>query len=105
METNENIEMTENMEVNEPVEVTENDEMVEPMEREMEIEESPEDKLMGLTAEVNQMKWMIEENIRLIAEGDDVEGRTFLKKHLESDVRKKEAQIAKLQESIGIQEG
>ena len=74
----------------------------EPME---ENEENIYDKLMGLEAEVNQMKWMIEENIRLIAEGDDVEGRTFLKAHLENEVRKKEAEIKNLQESINTQEG
>ena len=66
-------------------------EMMDPiMEEEMEeMEENIFDKIAGLTAEVNQMKWMIEENIRLIAEGDDVEGRTFLKTHLENEVRKK----------------
>ena len=69
----------------------------EPME---ENEENIYDKLMGLEAEVNQMKWMIEENIRLIAEGDDVEGRTFLKAHLENEVRKKEAEIKKLNSQI-----
>lgn len=63
-------------------------------------EEDIYDKLMGLEAEVNQMKWMIEENIRLIAEGDDVEGRTFLKAHLENEVRKKEAEIKKLNNQI-----
>lgn len=81
-------------------------EMNENMELEFEMEEeSVEDKIMGIEAEVNQMKWMIDENIRLIAEGDDVEGRTFLKKHLESEVRKKEVQLKKLQESINTQEG
>ena len=81
-------------------------EMNENMELEFEMEEeSVEDKIMGIEAEVNQMKWMIDENTRLIAEGDDVEGRTFLKKHLESEVRKKEAQLKKLQESINTQEG
>jgi hypothetical protein len=69
------------------------------------IEENIYDKLIGLEAEVNQMKWMIEENIRLIAEGDDVEGRTFLKAHLENEVRKKEAEIKKLQVNINTQEG
>lgn len=63
-------------------------------------EENIYDKLMSLEAEVNQMKWMIEENIRLIAEGDDVEGRTFLKRHLELEVKKKEAQIKKLNSQI-----
>ena len=70
------------------------------MELEIEMEESAEDRIFGLEAEVNQMKWMINENIRLIAEGDDVEGRTFLKSHLEKEVRKKVAEIAKLQASI-----
>jgi len=76
-------------------------EMNENMELEFEMEEeSVEDKIMGIEAEVNQMKWMIDENIRLIAEGDDVEGRTFLKSHLEKEVRKKKAEIAKLQSQI-----
>lgn len=65
------------------------------MEIEME-EESVFDKIAGITAEVNQMEWMIEENIRLIAEGDDVEGRTFLKQHLEMEVLKKKTEIAEL---------
>jgi hypothetical protein len=63
-------------------------------------EENIYDKLMSLEAEVNQMKWMIEENIRLIAEGDDIEGRTFLKRHLELEVKKKEAEIKKLNSQI-----
>ena len=71
----------------------------EEMERE---EESAFDKLSGLTAEVNQMKAMIQENIRLIAEGDDVEGREFLKQHLELEVMKKEAEIAKIKKQIGV---
>ena len=75
------------------------------MEFEMEMEQDPEDRIFGLEAEIKQMEWMIEENVRLIAEGDDVEGRTFLKSHLEKEVRKKEAEIAKLKESIGTQEG
>lgn len=79
-------------------------EMMNPI-MEEEMEENIFDKIAGLTAEVNQMKWMIEENIRLIAEGDDVEGRTFLKTHLENEVRKKEAQLKNLQESINTQEG
>lgn len=66
----------------------------------MEMEENVFDKIAGLTAEVNQMERMIEENIRLIAEGDDVEGRTFLKGHLELEVRKKKAEIAKLEKEI-----
>lgn len=67
--------------------------ILEPEER----EENPIDRLMGLKAEVNQMKAMIAENIKLIAEGDDVEGREFLKSHLEMEVLKKEREIAKLE--------
>ena len=63
-------------------------------------EESVFDKIQGLQAEVNQMERMIEENIRLIAEGDDVEGRTYLKGHLEMEVRKKKAEITKLNQSL-----
>ena len=63
-------------------------------------EESAEDRIFGLEAEVNQMKWMIDENIRLIAEGDDVEGRTFLKSHLEKEVRKKETELKTLKSKI-----
>ena len=75
--------------------------MVEEMILEPEVrEESPIDRLMGLKAEVNQMKAMIAENIRLIAEGDDVEGREFLKSHLEMEVLKKEKEINTLQEQI-----
>ena len=66
----------------------------------LEPEESPIDRLMGLKAEVNQMKAMIAENIRLIAEGDDVEGRESLKSHLEMEVLKKEKEITTLQEQI-----
>ena len=61
------------------------------------IEEAVYDKISGLTAEVNQMERMIEENIRLIAEGDDIEGRTYLKQHLEVEVRGKRAEIARLE--------
>ena len=64
------------------------------------MEESVYDKLIGLKAEVNQMERMIEENIRLIAEGDDVEGRTYLKQHLENEVRKKKAEIIKLENNL-----
>ena len=64
------------------------------------IEESVFDKFIGLKAEVNQMERMIEENIRLIAEGDDVEGRTYLKQHLENEVRKKKAEIIKLEANL-----
>jgi hypothetical protein len=74
--------------------ILENIEMEEP------IEESVFDKISGLTAEANQMERMIEENIRLIAEGDDVEGRTYLKQHLEAEVRKKRAEIARLESQI-----
>ena len=75
--------------------------MVEEMILEPEVrEESPIDRLVGLKAEVNQMKAMIAENIRLIAEGDDVEGREFLKFHLEMEVLKKEQEINTLQEQI-----
>lgn len=70
--------------------------ILEPEER----EENPIDRLTGLKAEVNQMKAMIAENIRLIAEGDDVEGREFLKSHLEMEVLKKEKEIAKLEAQI-----
>lgn len=65
-----------------------------------EIEESVYDKIASIEAEVNQMKRMIEENIRLIAEGDDVEGRTYLKQHLENEVRKKSAELESLKSSI-----
>jgi hypothetical protein len=76
--------------------------MEELLELEMEetMEEDPIDKMIGLKAEVNQMKAMIAENIRLIAEGDDVEGREFLKSHLEMEVLKKEREIAKLEALI-----
>ena len=67
---------------------------------EMEVEESIDDKIAGLTAEINQMEWMIEENVRLIAEGDDVEGRTYLKAHLENEFRNKKDEIAQLESSI-----
>ena len=76
-------------------EIMENVEM-----EEMEVEESIYDKVAGLTAEVNQMERMIEENIRLIAEGDDVEGRTFLKQHLENEVYKKKAEIEQLKSQM-----
>jgi hypothetical protein len=72
----------------------------EEMNMEMEHVETPEDKIEGLTAEVNQMKRMIEENIRKIAEGDDVEGRKFLKGHLEAEVAKKTKEIAELKAQI-----
>ena len=63
-------------------------------------EESVYDKINGLTAEINQMERMIEENIRLINEGDDVEGRTYLKRHLENEVSKKKAELARLESQI-----
>lgn len=67
-------------------------------------EENVFDKLIGLKAEVNQMEAMIAENIRLIAEGDDVEGREFLKSHLEMEVKKKKAEIKKIEASIAEEE-
>jgi hypothetical protein len=67
-------------------------------------EENMFDKLIGLKAEVNQMEAMIAENIRLIAEGDDVEGREFLKSHLEMEVKKKKAEIKKIEASIAEEE-
>ena len=70
------------------------------MENILEFEESVYDRIEGLTAEVNQMERMIEENIRLIAEGDDVEGRTYLKSHLEIEVKKKKAEIEKLKSQM-----
>ena len=75
-------------------------EMMENIEIEETIEESVFDKISGLIAEANQMERMIEENIRLIAEGDDVEGRTYLKQHLEMEVRKKRAEITRLESQI-----
>ena len=63
-------------------------------------EESIYDKISGLTAEKEQMERMIAENIRLIAEGDDVEGRTYLKNHLEIEVKKKAAEIEKLNSEL-----
>lgn len=73
---------------------------MENIEMEETIEESVFDKISGLTAEVNQMERMIEENVRLIAEGDDVEGRTYLKHHLEIEVKKKKAEIADLENQM-----
>ena len=73
------------------------DEIIDQIEME---EESIYDKIGGLAAEVNQMERMIEENIRLIAEGDDVEGREFLKSHLEIEILKKKAELKKLQSEI-----
>lgn len=58
------------------------------------------DRLISLKAEVNQMERMIEENIRLIAEGDDIEGRTYLKCHLENEVLKKKIEISKLESQM-----
>ena len=63
-------------------------------------EETISDKINGLMAEVNQMERMIEENIRMIAEGDDVEGRKYLKKHLENEVSKKKLEIAELEKQL-----
>ena len=66
-------------------------------------EESVFDKIFGMAVEINQMKAMIEENVRLIAEGDDVEGRKYLKAHLENEVMKKTALIEKLKKENGIE--
>lgn len=77
------------------------DEMIEKLEEEMIIEEeTPFERIEGLMAEIQQMERMIEENIRKIAEGDDVEGRTFLKKHLENEVYKKNKEVEKLQSQL-----
>lgn len=65
-----------------------------------EIEESVFDRIAGLEVEINQMKRMIEENIRLIGKGDDVEGRTYLKQHLENEVRKKSEELTQLKSEI-----
>lgn len=65
-----------------------------------EIEESVFDRIAGLEVEINQMKRMIEENIRLIGEGDDIEGRTYLKQHLENEVRKKSEELTQLKSEI-----
>lgn len=66
----------------------------------LEIEESVYDRISGLRDQVNQMERMIEENTRLIAEGDDVQGRTYLKSHLENEVRKMRAEIAQLESQL-----
>lgn len=63
-------------------------------------EENIYDKINGLMSEINQMEAMIEENTRLIAEGDDVEGRQFLKSHLEIEVKKKKFELENLQKEI-----
>lgn len=63
-------------------------------------EEDPVQRLPGLQAEVNQMKAMIKENERLIAEGDDVEGRTSLKEHLEAEVLVKSLEIKRIKKQI-----
>lgn len=77
------------------------DEMIERLEEEMIIEEeTPFERIEGLMAEIQQMERMIEENIRKIAEGDDVEGRTYLKKHLENEVYKKNKEVEKLQSQL-----
>lgn len=65
-----------------------------------EIEESVFDRIAGLEVEINQMKRMIEENIRLIGEGDDIEGRTYLKQHLKNEVRKKSEELTQLKSEI-----
>lgn len=70
------------------------------MEEEMLIPEMPKetinDRIFGLEAEKKQMLAMIEENIRLIAEGDDVEGRTYLKAHLERSVKNIDEELNRL---------
>jgi hypothetical protein len=77
------------------------DEMIERLEEEMTVEEeTPFERIEGLMAEIQQMERMIEENIRKIAEGDDVEGRTYLKKHLENEVYKKNKEVEKLQSQL-----
>lgn len=63
-------------------------------------EESVYDKINNLTAEINQMEWMIEENVRLIAEGDDVGGRTYLMHHLENEVSKKKVELTNLESQM-----
>lgn len=63
-------------------------------------EESTESKLFGKIAERDQMQRMIEENIRKIAEGDDVEGRTKLKLYLELEVSKRNKEIEELQAQL-----
>lgn len=63
-------------------------------------EESIYDKIGGLMAEINQMERMIDENIRMIALGDDVDGRTYLKAHLELEVQKKKNELAKLESQL-----
>lgn len=55
--------------------------------------ESVESKIQGITAQMNQMMNMVEENTRLIAKGDDVEGRTFLKQHLLVEIANCQARI------------
>ena len=56
-------------------------------------------------AEVNQMKITVEENIRKIVEGDNVEGREFLKSHLEAEITKKTKEIKNLKTKIRISQG
>lgn len=79
-------------------------ENIEKIEIEIEIEEEKEesiyDKIGGLMAEINQMERMIDENIRMIALGDDVDGRKYLKIHLELEVRKKKTELAKLESQL-----
>lgn len=73
------------------------------LEQEQEREESIYDKLQGMLAEMHQMERMIEENTQKIAEGDDVEGRTYLKEHLEIEVLKRKSEIAKLKKQIAAE--
>lgn len=67
-------------------------------------EDTIEDRIESLEIEINQMTRMVEENIRLIAEGDDVEGRTYLKKHLEKEIKKKQRLVAKLEAQAEAEE-
>lgn len=55
--------------------------------------ESTESKIHGITIQMNQMINMAEENTMLIAQGDDVEGRTFLKEHLLIEIANCQARI------------
>ena len=51
----------------------------------------------NLRAEIAQMERMIAENVRLIAKGDNVEGRTYLKGYLEIEVLNKKMELEKLE--------
>lgn len=65
-------------------------------------EESIFDRPESLIAEVNQMKVMVEKNIRKISEGDNIEDREFLKSHLEAEITKKTKEIENLKTKIRI---